>query len=154
MRTSETITKIAAALLKAQKDITPALRTADNPYFKSKYVPLEGVVAAVKEPLNANGITFLQADSSEAITERAVMVTTTLLHESGEWIEGDCIVPMVKPDPQAAGSAYTYARRYGLAALCGVVSEQDDDAEGAMDRTNKPPKASDARTGTDLGDII
>jgi hypothetical protein len=65
-----------------------------------------------------------------------VTLTTTLLHESGEWLSGTMPVRVAKDDPQGVGSGITYARRYALAALCGVVADADDDGEAGMGRGN------------------
>lgn len=52
---------------------------------------------------------------------------TKLVHaESGEWQESLLVMPLPKADPQGYGSALTYARRYGLAAIIGLVTEDDD----------------------------
>ena len=123
MKTSETITKIAPALLKAQKAIKAALKDSTNPHFKSKYADLSSVIDAVKEPLNANGIMYLQGVED---AENGVAVETMLLHESGEWLSSTIKIPATKHDAQGYGSATTYARRYGLQAMCGVPAEDDD----------------------------
>jgi hypothetical protein len=123
MKTSETISKIAPALLKAQKAIKAALKDAANPHFKSKYADLSSVVDAVKGPLNDAGITFLQGVED---AENGVAVETMLLHESGEWLSSTIKIPASKQDAQGYGSATTYARRYGLQAMCGVPAEDDD----------------------------
>lgn len=123
MKTSTNISAIAPALLKAQKAIKAALKDATNPHFKSKYADLSSVIDAVKEPLNANGITFLQGVED---AEHGVAVETMLLHESGEWMSSTIKIPATKQDAQGYGSATTYARRYGLQAMCGVPAEDDD----------------------------
>ena len=124
MRTSETITKIAPALLKAQKAITFAAKDAKNPHFKSTYADLPAVIDAVKSALNDNGIMFMQtATDSEPTTLR---MTTRLIHESGEWVEDTATMPIAKTDPQGYGSAITYARRYCLAAITGLYQDDDD----------------------------
>jgi len=123
MKTSETISKIAPALLKAQKAIKAALKDATNPHFKSKYADLSSVVDAVKGPLNDAGITFMQGVED---AENGVAVETMLLHESGEWLSSTIKIPASKQDAQGYGSATTYARRYGLQAMCGVPAEDDD----------------------------
>lgn len=132
MNKSESIKNLAAALVKAQMQITHATKDSSNPFFKSKYADLSGVIEAVKEPLNKNGVVFLQI-----VTETGV--ETTLLHESGEFISG--VTPVVtskQNDPQALGSAITYAKRYGLQAIMGLPTE-DDDGEKAMGRTVAKP---------------
>lgn len=132
MKTSESISKIAPALLKAQKAIKAALKDATNPHFKSKYADLSSVVDAVKGPLNDAGITFLQGVED---AENGVAVETMLLHDSGEWLSSTIKIPASKQDAQGYGSATTYARRYGLQAMCGVPAE-DDDGNAA---TKAPP---------------
>lgn len=123
MNKSESIGNISKALLKAQKAIKAALKDATNPHFKSKYADLSSVVDAVKGPLNDNGISFLQGVED---AENGVAVETMLLHESGEWLSSTIRIPASKQDAQGYGSACTYARRYGLQAMCGVPAEDDD----------------------------
>ena len=124
MKTSDTITKIAPALLSAQKAITFAAKDAINPHLKSKYADLPSVIDAVKGALNDNGIMFSQtATESEPTTLR---LTTRLIHESGEWIEDTATMPIAKTDPQGYGSAMTYCRRYTLAAITGLYQDDDD----------------------------
>lgn len=141
---SETITKLAVSLIKAQKAIMPATKDATNPHYRSKYADLTAIIDAVKGPLNDNGIAFLQ------VVNATPAVETILLHESGEWMSSVTPVYCGKPnDPQALGSGITYAKRYGLQAMLGLPTE-DDDGEAAMPRNkaaeefereviNKPP---------------
>ena len=127
MKTSESIIKIAPAFLKAQKEIGSAKKGADNPFFKSKYADLPEVMAVCKQALNDNGIAVLQPVVGEH-------VQTILLHESGEWFMGKMrIVTKEMNNPQAQGSAVTYARRYGLQSMLFIPAE-DDDGESAMAR--------------------
>lgn len=124
MRTSETLSKFAAAMLQAQAAITFAAKDAANPFFKSKYADLPTVIDAVKPALNAAGITFMQsATPSEPGT---LSLTTRLMHSSGEWIEDTATAPLAKNDPQGYGSAITYLRRYSLAAMTGLYQDDDD----------------------------
>lgn len=115
---------ISAALVKAQKAFSPALKTSTNPHFKSKYADLSACVEAVIDALNANGI-FLMQQSSES--PDGVVIETTFIHESGEQLSsGKLFVPAAKKDAQGFGSAVTYARRYSLMAACGIAPEDDD----------------------------
>jgi len=152
MRSSDSVTKISAAIVKAQAAIEPAPKDAANPFFKSRYSDLPTVWRTVKDALHANGLAVVQGGEAEPNRDGIVAISTRLIHESGEWIESTLVLPVVKADPQALGSATTYARRYALSAMLGVVSETDDDGESAMDRNTKPPKASDADDG--LGGLI
>jgi hypothetical protein len=119
---------ISAAFVKAQIGFSPALKTATNPFFKSKYADLSACVEAVIDSLNDNGIALVQNCHE---SETGVIVETVFIHESGETIScGKLHVPAAKNDPQGYGSALTYARRYSLMAACGIAPE-DDDANSA-----------------------
>lgn len=116
--------KIAAALVKAQREFGPALKTSSNPHFKSRYADLAACVEAVMDGLNNNGIALIQKTHQ---CESGVMVETMFVHESGETLSSGVLhVPASKQDPQGYGSALTYARRYSLMAACGIAPEDDD----------------------------
>jgi hypothetical protein len=128
MKTSPTLAKIAPALLAAQAEITWACKDSTNPHFNNRYADLQSVIEAIKPALNKHGVFFSQHPTpSDAGT---LGLTTILLHSSGEWIEDTAIIPLPKNDPQGYGSAMTYGRRYGLAAICGLF-QADDDGEAA-----------------------
>jgi hypothetical protein len=129
MKTSTSITKIAPALLAAQRAMTAATKGAENPHFRSKYADLATIIEAVKGPLNNAGITFMQSPQGDAT---GVMVETMLLHESGEWLADTVYLPVPQQTPVAYGSAITYGKRYGLQSLTGLPSE-DDDGEHASE---------------------
>lgn len=138
MNQSPTIGAIAAALAKAQAAFKPAIKDSANPFFKSKYCDLSGALDAVRDALSTNGLAIVQStDAGDQL-----VLHTTLLHASGEWISGTYPITAVKTDPQGIGSAVTYARRYSLMALLGIAAE-DDDGEAAHGRTAK----QDTRTG-------
>ena len=136
MRTSESVAKIAPALLAAQKAITFAAKDSLNPHFKSKYADLPCVIDAVKPALNEAGIVFIQSASPSEPGYLAM--TTRLMHQSGEWIEDTATLPLPKADPQGYGSASTYARRYGLAAICGLYQDDDDGNAAQKPATQAP----------------
>lgn len=139
MKTSQTVDKIAPALLKAQKEITFAVKDSTNPHFKSSYADLESVIEAIKKPLNDNNIIFIQSFSPSESGK--LNLTTRLMHESGEWIEDELTMPLQKNDAQGYGSAATYSRRYALAAITGLYQADDDGNEAS-----KPQILSDAKT--------
>lgn len=115
---------IATALVKAQREFGPALKSSTNPHFKSKYADLAACVEAVIDGLNNNGIALVQPMHE---SENGVTVETLFVHESGEMLSaGKLHVPAAKQDPQGYGSALTYARRYSLMAACGIAPEDDD----------------------------
>lgn len=130
-----TFNKVAAALVKAQKEFGPALKSSSNPHFRSKYADLSACVEAVIEGLNNNGIALMQRVSP---SDSGVIVETVFIHESGEMINcGQLHVPASKHDAQGYGSALTYARRYSLMAACGIAPE-DDDGNAASKRPTAP----------------
>lgn len=135
MQQSESIKQFAPAFLKAQSAIESAKKLSVNPHFKSKYADLSVVIDAVKAALNENEIFFTQAprDSDDA----RLHMTTRLIHVSGEWIESTISIPLAKQDAQAYGSALTYARRYGLAAITGLPQEDDDGNEASKKQAKK-----------------
>jgi hypothetical protein len=136
MKTSTTIIKIAPALLAAQKEIGSASKDAVNPFFKSKYADLGSVMEACKEALNKNGITVLQPVGTDGMG--ATLLETILLHESGEFMSDTMSVTVKQQnDPQAQGSAITYARRYSLQSMVFIPAE-DDDAEKATNHASTP----------------
>jgi len=121
---SESINALATALAKAQSQMGAAIKDAVNPHLKSKYADLASVWSACREPLTANGLAVVQLFVNAP--EGCVAVETRLLHSSGESLSSVCVLPVLQKTPQGIGSAITYARRYGLSALVGVVSEDDD----------------------------
>lgn len=128
---SEQIDKLAAALSKAQASITGALKDSSNPFFKSKYADLAACWDACRKQLTENGLAVVQTTD---VLPECVVVTTTLVHSSGQWIKGQLPVKAKDDGPQAQGSGITYARRYALAAIVGLA-QIDDDAEAAQGRT-------------------
>lgn len=142
MKKSETLTEFSKAFAKTQQEMKQPLKDANNPFFKSKYVPLENVVEAITESASKNGISFTQFPSSDEVGN--VTVGTLVMHSSGEWIEYDPIkMKPVKNDPQSIGSAITYAKRYALSAIFGITSDQDDDGNEATQTKQASAKKKD-----------
>jgi len=138
---------IATALVKAQRQFSPALKCSTNPHFRSKYADLAACLEAVQDPLNDNGIALLQVTHDDDI---GVTVETLFIHESGEQISGGKLhVPASKQDPQGYGSALTYARRYSLLAACGIAPEDDDG--NTASKTPKAPIIPASPKTEDLG---
>ena len=127
---SESISKLVPALIAAQHEIAPATKERRNPFYKSKYSDLADIWDVCREPLFKNGLAVIQTTEA-GIVLGTVIIITTLVHTSGEWVRGRLPMTPVKNDPQATGSAITYGRRYGLAAIVGVVSVEDDDGNKA-----------------------
>ena len=124
MKTSEQISKLAAALAAAQGMMENAVMNRVNPHFKSKYADLAAIFDAARKPLSANGLAIVQTIGDGVLHTR-------LLHTSGQWIASEHPLPM-SGRPQEIGSALTYARRYSLSALIGIAADEDDDANAAQ----------------------
>lgn len=129
MKKSESISELAKAFSKTQQELKQPLKDAANPFFKSTYVPLENVAESITQTATKNGLAFSQEPSFD---DGMVTVTTLVMHSSGEWIEyAPLKMKPVKNDPQAFGSAITYAKRYALSAIFGITSDKDDDGNEA-----------------------
>jgi hypothetical protein len=138
LQRSETIGELAKALAAANGHIKNPNLDAVNPHFKSRYASLGAIINAVRAPLAAHGISAVQTVSNDG---GSVGVTTTLLHSSGEWMAET--IWSALPDRatvQQLGSSITYLRRYSLAAITGIVGEEDDDgnAGSSGDRNDRP----------------
>jgi hypothetical protein len=115
---------ISAAFIKAQKEFAPAIKTATNPHFRSKYVNLEGCIEAVIDALHNNGIGLIQKTHD---CDDGVKVETVFIHESGETLSGGILhIPASKIDPHGVMASLTYCRRGSLMAACGIAPEDDD----------------------------
>jgi len=131
---SEKIDALAMALAKAQSEMKDAVLCKVNPHFKNKYADLPAVREAITAPLTKHGIAVTQ--TMDADENGRSYIVTTLMHTSGQWISGRTPILVEKTTMQALGSGITYARRYALAAICGIASDEDDDAEAADHSTN------------------
>jgi hypothetical protein len=130
--TSDSISKIAPALVAAWGETGSAKKRAENPHFRSAYADLEDILEAVQPILSKNKIAVVQGP---AWKDSHWVCVTVLLHDSSEFIACDTPILTLKGDPQSFGSGLTYAKRYGLQAMAGIASE-DDDGEKAMDRAD------------------
>ena len=154
-RHSDTFGRLVMALAQAQgefqeieKTLTATVqsRREGARSYTYDYADLATILTAVRPALSKYGLAIMQFPT---VRRGAVLVTTFLAHgESGEWFAGDLVVALDSADPQAVGSATTYARRYGLTALLGVAAgAQDDDGAAASGQAVKP--APEAPVGYD-----
>lgn len=125
-----------------QKEVKQPFKDADNPFFKSKYVPLESVVEAITDIAPNHGISFTQWPLNDENGQ--VGVSTILMHTSGEYIEYDPVfMKAEKQTPQGYGALITYIKRYTLSAIFGITSDQDDD--GNQSSQNKHVEKKEAK---------
>lgn len=142
MTTSDQIGEFAAAMVKAQAELRPAIKDSSNPAFRSKYADLSAVWDACRGPLTKHGIAVLQ---EVTLNDVGVSVMTRLLHSSGQWVQFDPLtVPLSKRDAHGVGSATSYGKRYALSAAIGVVAADDDDGNAAVAATKAEPAKAPA----------
>jgi hypothetical protein len=114
----------AQALVAAIGELSNVAKTASNPYFKSKYAPLDAIVDATRPVLAKHGLAIQQ---QPLFMEGTAGVETIIIHKSGFETSSTLLLPLKDQSPQGVGSAITYARRYALAAVLGLATEEDDD---------------------------
>lgn len=133
---SEKINELIAALAKAQGKMDNAKQDKINPFFKSKYADLASIMEACRKVLSEHELAVVQTSCP---VDGVNMLITTLAHSSGQWMRALLPINPVKNDPQAMGSAMTYMKRYALAAIVGIATE-DDDGEKASRGNGKETK--------------
>jgi hypothetical protein len=158
MNHSDNLDALAAALNAAQAEFSAVPKDSLNPFFKSNYAALPEVVKTAGPVLAKHGLSVSQFIGFE---DGHDLLTTYLLHKSGQWIAESARLHLVKDDPQAQGSAVTYVRRYSYMAVLGLVADNDDDGNAASPRpqqanapvrqappnnTNTPPVQSGSAT--------
>ena len=149
MRQSESINELATALCKAQGTMKPAVFNKKNPHYKNEYADFSSCMDACRGPLSANGLAIIQYCET---TDGKLNLITMLAHTSGQWIKSEFPLISAKMDSQGIGSAMTYAKRYSLCGMVGIVADadadDDDDGETAVGRgrilehkrlRNRPP---------------
>jgi hypothetical protein len=130
---SQGIDKLAEALAKAQGEFSIARKNKDNPFFKSRYADLAEVIEACRDALCTHDLSVTQTTDFH---EGKVMLTTRLMHKSGQWIKSFLpLPPFMKP--QELGASMTYLRRYSLTSLLGISIDEDDDGNSAPDYEDK-----------------
>ena len=121
--------QIAKALVAFQADLKPVEKNATNPFFKNEYMTLSNIMTSIQPVLSKHKLAVIQMVTN---LDGVSALSTMLVHESGETMQAEPM-PLLLPkqDPQGQGSAITYARRYSLCAVLGIVADEDDDASKA-----------------------
>ena len=161
MQTSESITKLAPALVAATAELRSVAKDAANPHFRSKYASLDAIMDAVRPVLARHGLAVLQGvvhpETDADGRLRGITVETRLIHASGEWVGNTVVMPVGKPDAQGSGGAITYGRRYGISALLAIATDDDDDgnaASAAPAKANAPRQAPPPAAGQRLHESV
>lgn len=137
--------KIYSAFIKAQGQFQKVSKNKENPFFKSRYLTLDGLIEIIRKPFASNGLGFSQRP---AVIEKNgkiyVEITTYIYHESGEELPPHVFtLPMstTKVNEQTIGSVVTYAKRYALQSLVGICADDDDDCNEAVKASEQTVKA-------------
>jgi hypothetical protein len=127
MERSESIKALSMALAKFHSQVGKIAKDAKNPFFKSNYASLSHILQEVSEPLQSAGLVIAQFPDGTGLV-------TMLIHsESGEYISSNYTMPVAKQnDPQAVGSAITYARRYAVSSILSLNVSDDDGNAAAV----------------------
>lgn len=147
MNKSESIKNLSIALSKFQGEVKNPPNSANNPFFKSKYAPLDVVINTAKEALAKYNLSFIQLPGCDG----EFVTCTTILMLEDEYIESEQIkIKLAKTDVQSMGAAITYIKRYQLSAMLGLASEEDKDGADPsgkgkkLDRTEEEIEAEKA----------
>ena len=132
--------ELHAALVKAVAETQDVHADSTNPFHKNKYASLSAHLAVVKPIFAKHGLAVLQFPTS---SDKSIGVTTTIIHKSGSQIMDTITIPVgdnVKG--QDAGSIISYLRRYSLAAIAGIATEDDDAETDRIVRIGNAPASS------------
>lgn len=140
--------ELFAALAAAQGEIENANKNAANPHFRSKYADLAEVLNTIRPVFAKHGLSLIQSPGFDG---SMASVTTVLAHQSGGYMTSTASCVPAKADAQGIGSATTYLRRYGAAAVAGIAQEDDDGNAAAH---NKPHAVITAEQAATLRDLI
>lgn len=128
LASSNELDKLAPAVVALQAALVPVDKSANNPFFKSKYAPLPEVRAALQPLLAANKLALLTFPAIiDGPNGPQNGLTFWLMHQSGQHITGEWLLTPAKHDPQGEGADTTYKRRFGEMAITGLVADDDDD---------------------------
>jgi hypothetical protein len=133
---------IQKKLLQFQSEVDAVKKDAKNPFFKSNYVDINGVLKAIQPNLTSCGISYTQ---SPDIMEDGTNILITHLYDADKpesFVKSVTRLITTKNDMQQYGSAMTYARRYALISMLGLEAEDDDGNHASGKTSNTKPKTS------------
>lgn len=142
---SAEINEISAALSAFQGEVEQPSLNKENPYFKSRYVDLSGVLKAAQKTMAKHGLSVAQIiDGGDIIT--------LLSHKSGQWFKSVCPIGSYK-NQQDRGSMITYTKRYAICAILGIAADTDDDGNSATDADKKNGGLQTSRTAKPVSQV-
>jgi hypothetical protein len=149
---SESLDEFAISFAVAQYEFPPIPKahtgkikgtSAKGDYeYEYAYADLADTLKLVVPVLKTHGLSVMQFPGS---VDGDYVLTTIVMHESGQWIKGTMRLPVAKVAAQALGSAITYCRRYALSAVLGIATEPDDDGAHAQESAGKPAFITEAQ---------
>ena len=151
MNSSPDITELSKALFSIQNSLPPAIKDARNSFVGNDYATLNSVMETCRDALYSHGIWLVQLPCPAPVELGTghIGLETRLTHiESGQWLSSVTVIPLPKSDPQGLGSALTYARRYSLCTILGIITEDDDGNAASVhpQRQHKPQSQPKTRT--------
>ena len=170
MNSSPDITELSKALFSIQNNLPPAIKDARNTFVGNDYATLNSVMETCRDALYSHGIWLVQLPCPAPVELGTghIGLETRLTHvESGQWLSSVTVIPLPKSDPQGLGSALTYARRYSLCTILGIITEDDDGNAAsvhpqrqhrpqsqpktrAQDKTRSPNSSTQCQSSTSL----
>ena len=120
MNKSDTINELATALALVQGQLKRAEETGKAHH--GKYADLGDVWDACRNLLDMNGLAVLQFPGRYDAEQKTMELETVVTHTSGQYMSHTLTIPVAKPNPQGMGSSITYARRYALSSVLGIVT--------------------------------
>lgn len=142
MDSSPDISELSKALFSIQNNLPPAIKDARNTFVGNDYATLNSVMETCRDALYSHGIWLVQLPCPAPVELGSghIGLETRLTHiDSGQWLSSVTVIPLPKSDPQGLGSALTYARRYSLCTILGIITE-DDDGNAASVHPQRPCK--------------
>ena len=141
---SENIGDLVAALAAAQLEFGVASKDSVNPYYSSKYADIAAVISAVRPALNKQGIALTAIPDQDL--ERQTASMTIMLAKGEQYLGFETEAPAVgktrdgkdRFDIQTLSAVWTYLRRTGTSALCGLAQEDDDDGNAVVQDQSRP----------------
>lgn len=150
---SESIKHISEAMAKFQGEVTQPKKDKTNPFFKSKYVPLENVVEVITDEAPKHGLSFFQSPCNDE--HGRIGISTLVTHQSGEFIEFEPLfMKAEKNNAQGSGALITYLRRYTLSSIFGITSDEDDDGNATSSPARQTPQIANEQQLKTLKDEI
>lgn len=148
MNSSQDISELSNALFNIQNTLPPAIKDAHNKFVGNDYATLNSVMDTCRDALYSHGIWLVQLPCPAPVELGTghIGLETRLTHiTTGQWLSSITVIPLPKNDPQGMGSAITYARRYSLCAILGIITE-DDDGNAALNPDQKQTKQMRGKT--------